>query len=97
MLAQPTQPLIPADGTKIDPENDSVMRELSSYKEVPTNKEAIIAVQKANRKAAELPDLPSRMNPISAVLTYELLVLDEQQTTISHRVSQLVKSPICAC
>ena len=71
MLPQGTEPLILADGTKINPINGNVMSE-EVFVEVPTHREFREQVVTAQMRVADLPVPPKKMNVLSIILSYSL-------------------------
>lgn len=74
MLADALEPLILADGTKINPTDGAVMRDkkYSTMVEIPSGSEAQAIVAKSRRSVAELPMQPGHMNVVSLVLFYTM-------------------------
>jgi len=82
-LAEPNEPLILANGMKINPSNGFVIDNEADFVEVPTNKEAIRKITEVNRTISDLPDIPKNMNTISIILTYTLFGLSEMNIGIA--------------
>jgi hypothetical protein len=84
MLATADEPLVLADGTKINPTSGEVIRDkkYSVFVEVPAGSEAQAIVAKARRSAAELPFQPGQMNIVSLVLFYTMWGLSPADTAI---------------
>lgn len=55
--------------------------------EVPTHAEAREAVMKTKRKLVDLPDVPSKMNVISVVVSYTLFGLNEDEIALALQVN----------
>lgn len=55
--------------------------------EVPKHSEAQALVAQTRRKLIDLPDIPEKMNVISAVVSYTLFGLDEDEIALALRVS----------
>ncbi|MCA2510536.1 MAG: hypothetical protein IM561_09150 [Microcystis sp. M60BS1] len=89
MLADVNEPLILADGTKIDPSNGNVIKEkkYSNLVEIPSGSEAQKLVAKSRRSVAELPFQPGQMNIISLVLFYTVWGLSASDTAIQLGIS----------
>ena len=73
-LAEINEPLVLADGTKIDPSNGKVLRDKKSSGLVliPSASEAQAIVAKTRRSVAELPVAPQQMSTIGLVLFYTM-------------------------
>lgn len=84
MLAEASEPLILADGTKIDPSSGTVIRDkkYSVMVEVPAGRDAQAIVAKARRSAAELPFQPGQMNVVSLVLLYTMWGLSASEAAM---------------
>lgn len=89
MLADASEPLILADGTKIDPSNGKVIRERnSSFIEIPTASQAVAIVARTKRNVNELPLPPQKMNAVSLVLFYSMWGLAENDIAITVNISR---------
>jgi len=75
-------PLVLADGTVIDPDTGKKQRS-TQYYEVPSNTEAQKVVAETRRKLTDLPEVPARMNVVSAVLSYHLFGLEQGEIAIA--------------
>lgn len=82
-LASPTQPLVLADGTKIDPSTGEVIKDLPPIVEVPSNTETQRELAYTRRTLRDLPEVPAKMNVVSVVLSYELFGLQPQDIAIA--------------
>lgn len=82
-LAKQDEPLVLADGTRINPSDGTVMRDAPTYVEIPTHRDAQQIVAATRRKLGDLPDVPARINPLSCVLMYTVLGLSEQDIAIA--------------
>ena len=82
-------PLKLADGRIVMP--NGVVAPLAQaepeFIEVPTNTEAQRIVVAARRKLSELPELPKTMNTVSALLSYSLFGLDDEEIAIATGLS----------
>lgn len=88
-LAEVNQPLVLADGTKINPLDGTIIEDASSKMvEVPSAVEAIALVTKTRRRIADLPDIPQRMHVIGAVLAYRLFGLDDTEIALATGMSE---------
>jgi hypothetical protein len=83
MLANADEPLVLADGTKIDPKTGSVIREKRSFVEVPSNTQAQRQVAATRRRLADLPAPPKTMNAVSVVVSYTLFGLSDTDMAIA--------------
>ena len=83
------EPLILADGTKIDPSSGKVIKEKrqSGFIEIPSASEAVAIVAKTRRSASELPLPPSNMNALSLVLFYTMWGLGDSDISITSGLS----------
>lgn len=89
MLADASEPLILADGTKIDPSNGKVIRERSSsFIEIPNASQAVAIVARTKRNVNELPLPPQKMNAVSLVLFYSMWGLAENDIAIVVGISR---------
>jgi len=89
MLADAHEPLILADGTKIDPSTGKVMRDKkSSFIEIPSASQAIAIVAKTKRSVSELPLPPQKMNAVSLVLFYSMWGLADNDIAITVGISR---------
>jgi hypothetical protein len=81
MLAEASEPLILADGTKIDPSTGSVIKDKKHHRggfiEIPSAGEAVALVAKTRRAVAELPVPTQQMNVIGLVLFYSMWGLSD--------------------
>jgi hypothetical protein len=83
-LAAPNEPLVLADGTKIDPATGKVIKEqVSRFVEVPSGREAQRTVARTKRKLADMPAPPQQMNALSVVLTYTMTGLSDDDIAIA--------------
>jgi ABC-type proline/glycine betaine transport system ATPase subunit len=73
--------LVYTDGTLVDPNEQPRMVE------VPTNAQAQQLVVNARRKLSDLPDVPRTMNAISAVLSYTLFGLSDEEIAVTLNVT----------
>lgn len=85
MLADPKEPLILADGTKIDPVSGVVIKDKHSrggFIEIPSASEAVALVAKTRRAVSELPVPNKQMNALSLILMYSIWGLSDQDIAI---------------
>lgn len=86
MLAEAGEPLILADGTKIDPANGKVIRERTArggFLAIPSASEAQAIVAKSRRSISELPLAPRQMSGVALVLFYTMWGLNESDIAIA--------------
>lgn len=83
-LADPNEPLVLANGTKIDASGRVVKPQMT---EIPANSAAREIVIRANRRIADLPSLPAQMNGVSVILTYTLFGLADTEIAIATRLT----------
>lgn len=83
-LPMSDEPLLLADGTKIDPTTGKVIREnTSKYIPVPSNSEAQRIVARTRRTIAELPVPPKQMSAVALVAFYTLYGLNDTDICIA--------------
>ena len=63
-----------------------------TFVSIPSKLQAEHILHTARRKLADLPDLPERTNPVSAVLTYDLFGLDPEDIAAATGLSSPVVS-----
>ena len=92
-LPNGVEPLLLADGTKIDPDGGVVIQPSTTQVEVPTHTELQRDYVMRKRKIADLPVPPGKMTTISVVLGYSLMgvsdveiaaLLDLQETQVGR-------------
>lgn len=83
MLAEPGTPLKLADGTMIDPATGRARRSSSTYVEVPAHSKAQEQIRKINTRLADIPMLPKQLNVVSAILSYTLIGLSDDEIAIA--------------
>lgn len=89
MLADALDPLVLADGTKIDPSSGKVVREKkTSFIEIPSASQAVAIIAKTKRNVAELPLPPQKMNAVSLVLFYSMWGLAENDIAITVNITR---------
>src|SRR3990167_9708575 len=86
MLPNGSEPLVLADGTKIDPKNGSVVRNSVAMVEVPTHHEARDFMLERNRRLADLPAIPAQITTIGAVLCYVLLGVSDKDIAVALNI-----------
>ncbi len=95
MLPNGTDPLILADGTMINPEDGSVVKDEPDevIVEVPNNEELQREIVAARVRLHDLPAPPQQMNSLSVVLSYSLFgVSNEDIATVLHITPEHVAS-----
>ncbi len=89
LFADANEPLILADGTKIDPATGKVVREKrQGFVEIPNASQAIAIVAKTKRSISELPLPPQKMNAVSLVLFYTMFGLADADIAITVGISR---------
>ena len=89
-LPDPNEPLVLADGTKINPKNGKVVRESTArggFVEIPSAGEAQAIVARTRRSVADLPVVGNGMNALSLVLLYSIWGLNDQDISIQTSLS----------
>ena len=90
MLADANEPLILADGTKVDPSTGKVVREKKyggALIEIPAPSEAQEIVARTRRGVADMPVPPAQMNALSLVCFYTMWGLSEQDVAVQLNLS----------
>jgi hypothetical protein len=89
MLANADEPLILADGTKIDPSSGKVVREkkYGSMIAIPAPSEAQDIVARTRRGVQDMPVPPQQMNGISLVCFYAMWGLNKQDIAIQLNIT----------
>lgn len=82
-LADPHEPITLADGTKIDCLTGEQIKPKRQMIEVPTMRDAQDLVIKTRRKLSDLPELPSKMNGISVIISYTLFGLVDEEISVA--------------
>jgi hypothetical protein len=79
------EPLVLADGRKIDPTSGKVIKDTTkpSFVEVPSGIEAQQLVVKARKTVAELPLPPSQLNAVGLVAFYTLFGLPDVEIALA--------------
>jgi hypothetical protein len=76
------EPLVLADGTKIDPNSGRLIRE-KKYVEVPSSSQAQELVARTKKSIAELPVPTKQMSGLGLVLFYSMWGLSNQEIAIA--------------
>lgn len=85
MLVDPSDPLILADGTKIDTQSGKVLRDRrysAEMIEIPSASEAQELVARSRKSIADLPVAPQQMNGLSLVCFYTMWGLSPQDIAL---------------
>ena len=94
-MVQGTEPLVLADGTKIDPEDGCVVTD-EILVAVPNTEEIKREIVASRKRISDLPVPPSQMNTISVVMSYSLFGITDEDISntllIPLKQLQAVKS-----
>lgn len=71
MLPQGTEPLVLADGTKINPIDGKIIND-EPFVEVPNNEQIKLEITATRMRVSDLPVPPKQMNTLSIILSYSL-------------------------
>lgn len=79
------EPLVLADGTKIDPTTGKAVKERKTQRfvEVPSGTEAQALVVKTRKTVAELPAPPAQMHAVALVAFYTLFGLPDKEIAVA--------------
>ena len=77
MLPQGTEPLVLADGTKINPVDGHVVTD-EILVEVPNTEEIKRKIIASRKRISDLPVPPSQMNTISVIISYSLFGITDE-------------------
>lgn len=78
------EPLVLADGTKIDPKTGEVKKERRNrFVEVPSPSQAQALVTKARRSVADLPAPPTQLTGVALVAFYTLFGLPDHEIALA--------------
>ena len=94
MLPQGTEPLVLADGTKINPIDGNVVTDISeAVIEVPNTQDIKREITASRKRVSDLPVPPEQMNTISVILSYSLFGIsdDDISNVISLPLDQIEK------
>jgi|TARA_R110000868_G_scaffold349583_1_gene610911 hypothetical protein len=86
MLPNGSEPLVLADGTRIDPMNGSVVLD-EILVEVPNTEEIKKEIVAARKRISDLPVPPSQMNTLSIILSYSLFGLSDNDISFVTALS----------
>lgn len=83
--------LVLPDGTKIlkksgraiKPEDEQPANVVAVGREISSGRQAARTLEKMHRKLGDLPDVPQKMNPIAAIITYKSIGLDNEDIAIA--------------
>ena len=94
MLPQGTEPLVLADGTKINPIDGNIVTDISeAVIEVPNTQDIKREITASRKRVGDLPVPPEQMNTISVILSYSLFGIsdDDISNVISLPLDQIEK------
>ena len=94
MLPQGTEPLVLADGTKINPIDGNIVTDISeAVIEVPNTQDIKREITASRKRVSDLPVPPEQMNTISVILSYSLFGIsdDDISNVISLPLDQIEK------
>tara|TARA_R110000751_G_scaffold12777_1_gene43775 strand:+ start:79 stop:657 length:579 start_codon:yes stop_codon:yes gene_type:complete len=77
VLVDGTEPLVLADGTKIDPEDGTVVQE-PYLVPVPNTEEIKREIVASRKRIADLPVPPDQMNTLSVIISYSLFGITDE-------------------
>ena len=77
MLVQGTEPLVLADGTKIDPEDGCVVTD-EILVAVPNTEEIKREIVASRKRIGDLPVPPEQMNTLSVIISYSLFGITDE-------------------
>ena len=77
MLPQGTEPLVLADGTKINPVNGSVLQE-EVLVEVPNTEQIKREIVASKKRISDLPVPTAQMNTLSVIISYSLFGISDE-------------------
>ena len=87
MLPQGTEPLVLADGTKINPINGKIVSD-EPYVKVPNTEELKREITTARMRLSDLPAPPKQMNTISVILSYSLQGISDYDISMILGISE---------
>lgn len=83
-LAEACDPLVLADGTKIDPSTGKVIKDVASkFISVPSPSEAQRLIARTRKTVSELPLPPEKLSAVALVAFYTLYGLDKREISIA--------------
>lgn len=78
------EPLVLADGTKIDPKSGEVIKQpRAAFIEVPSPSKAQAIVMKARKRVGDLPAAPAQLTGVALVAFYTLFGLPDEDIAIA--------------
>ena len=86
MLVQGTEPLVLADGTKINPVDGHVVTD-EILVEVPNTEEIKREIVASRKRISDLPVPPSQMNTISVIISYSLFGITDEDISNTLLIS----------
>jgi hypothetical protein len=78
MLPQGTEPLVLADGTRINPIDGAVIEEEEVLVEVPNTEQIKREIVASRKRISDLPVPPGQMNTLSVVISYSLFGISDE-------------------
>ena len=78
MLPQGTEPLVLADGTRINPINGTVIKEEEVLVEVPNTEQIKREIVASRKRISDLPVPPEQMNTLSVIISYSLFGISDE-------------------
>jgi hypothetical protein len=87
MLPQGTEPLVLADGTKINPINGKIVSD-EPYVKVPNTEELKREITTDRMRLSDLPAPPKQMNTISVILSYSLQGISDYDISMILSISE---------
>ena len=84
MLPQGTEPLVLADGTKINPIDGAIVTD-EILVEVPNTEQIKREIVSARKRISDLPVPPNQMNTLSVIISYTLFGINDDD--ISHTLN----------
>ena len=90
MLPQGTEPLVLADGTKINPVDGTIVVD-EELVEVPNTEQIKREIVASRRRISDLPVPPGQMNTISVIIAYSLFGINDEDisTTLFIPLAQI--------
>jgi len=82
MLPKGTEPLILADGTKIDPVDGAIVNE-DVLVPVPNTEELKREVVAARKRISDLPVPPNKMNTLSVIIAYSIFGISDEDISLT--------------
>ena len=86
MLPQGTEPLVLADGTKINPIDGAIVTD-EILVEVPNTKQIKREIVSARKRISDLPVPPDQMNTLSVVISYTLFGINDDDISYTLNIA----------